>query len=69
MTHKEHYLLTEVATMLGVRGYQIAYLITNGKVPEPKLRIDNKRVFVAEDIAALRKVLAEKKAKKEARGK
>jgi hypothetical protein len=53
----------------GIRGYQIAYLIVNGKVAEPKLRIDNKRVFTADDISAIQKVLAEKKARKGVRGK
>ncbi len=50
---KEHYLLRDVAKVLKVKPYQIAYALSVGLVPEPQLRISNKRVFQAEDIARL----------------
>ena len=39
---KEHLLLNDVAKLLGVKGYQIAYALTNGLVQEPELKISNK---------------------------
>lgn len=48
-----HLLLNDVARLLGVKGYQIAYALTNGLVPEPALRISNKRVFEQKDIERL----------------
>ena len=50
---KEHYLLRDVARVLKVKPYQIAYALSVGLVPESQLRISNKRVFQAEDIARL----------------
>ncbi len=43
---KQHFLLRDVAKKLGVKPYQIAYALSVGLVPEPKLRISNKRIFV-----------------------
>ena len=40
-----HFLLGEVATILGRRPHQITYLITSGQVPEPERRLANKRLF------------------------
>jgi DNA-binding transcriptional MerR regulator len=62
---KEHYLLNEVARLIGCKGYQIQYLISNGKIEEPKLRINNKRVFTPEDVARIREIFKIKKARKE----
>ena len=50
---KEHLLLNDVARLLGVKGYQISYALTNGLVEEPELRISNKRIFQQEDIERL----------------
>jgi hypothetical protein len=50
---KKLFLLSEVAGVLRKRPWQVAYAITSGMVPEPKLRISNKRIFVAEDIERL----------------
>ena len=50
---KEHYLLRDVAKLLKVKPYQIAYALSVGLVEEPKLRISNKRIFVPEDIDRL----------------
>ena len=52
---KQHFLLKDVAKKLGVKPYQIAYALTVGLVPEPELRISNKRIFTAEDIERLAK--------------
>jgi DNA-binding transcriptional MerR regulator len=50
---KEHYLLRDVAKLLGVKPYQIAYALSVELVPEPELRISNKRIFQQEDIERL----------------
>jgi hypothetical protein len=50
---KKLFLLSEVARLLRMKPYQIAYAITSGAVAEPKLRIGNKRIFVDEDIRRL----------------
>ena len=50
---KEHYLLGEVSRVLGRKPHQIVHLLTSGKIPEPQVRIANKRLFVLEDIERL----------------
>jgi len=62
---KEHLLLNDVAKLLGVKGYQIAYLLTNGLVEEPALRISNKRIFQQEDINRLAEYFGVKLTSKE----
>jgi DNA-binding transcriptional MerR regulator len=52
---KRHFLLKDVARLLKVKPYQIAYALSVGLVPEPELRISNKRVFSPEDIERLAK--------------
>jgi hypothetical protein len=66
---KKHMLLRDVARILKRKPYQISYAISVGLVPEPELRISNKRIFQAEDIDRLAAyfgiVLAEKPRRKE----
>jgi DNA-binding transcriptional MerR regulator len=50
---KKHFLLRDVARLLKVKSYQIAYALSVGLVAEPELRIANKRVFQPEDIERL----------------
>ena len=50
---KKHLLLKDVARLLKVKPYTITYALTTGLVEEPKLRIANKRIFQAEDVARL----------------
>ena len=50
---KKHYLLRDVARLLKVKPYQIAYALSVGLVEEPKLRISNKRIFQEDDIQRL----------------
>jgi hypothetical protein len=54
MRKQKHYLLRDAARLLKQKPYQIAYAISVGLVPEPALRISNKRIFMAEDIERLR---------------
>jgi hypothetical protein len=50
---KKHYLLRDVARLLKVKPYRIAYALSVGLVPEPEMRITNKRIFAPEDIERL----------------
>jgi len=50
---KKLFLLSEVAGLLRKKPWHVVYAITSGVVPEPKLRIGNKRIFVPEDIGRL----------------
>jgi DNA-binding transcriptional MerR regulator len=51
------YSIREVAHILRVQQYQIAYLLTTGKVPEPQTRLGNRRAFSVDDIERLAKCL------------
>jgi MerR HTH family regulatory protein len=50
---REHYLLGEVARVLGRKPHVVTHLLTSGKIPEPQLRIANKRLFTVEEIERL----------------
>jgi hypothetical protein len=50
---EKHYVLAEVAKLLGRRPHQIIYLLTSGQIPEPAQRIANRRLFSAEDVTRL----------------
>lgn len=49
----QHFLLGEVATILGCRPHQIDYQIKTRQVPEPEQRIANKRLFTERDVLRL----------------
>lgn len=68
--NKQHFLLGEVARLVGVRPYQITYLISMGVIEEPQLRINNKRIFGPKDVEKIKRVFADRRAeaaRKEAR--
>lgn len=50
---KRHFLLKDVARKLKVKPYKLTYALSVGLVPEPELRISNKRIFQIEDIERL----------------
>lgn len=52
---REHFLLGEVAKVLGRKPHQIVHLLTTAKIPEPQTRIANKRLFTRADIQRLAK--------------
>lgn len=55
--NKHLFLISEVAREVGCQPYQIAYLLTTGVVPEPTLRIANKRLFTRVDIAGIKRAI------------
>jgi hypothetical protein len=50
---KAHYLLGEAAKVLNRKPHQIVHVLTTGKIPEPTMRIANKRLFTSEDVDRL----------------
>ena len=50
---KKHLLLSDVAKLLKLKPYQIVYSLVVGHVPEPELRISNKRIFQECDLQRL----------------
>ena len=57
------YLLNEVAKLVKRKPYQVSYLISIGAIPEPKLRINNKRVFTPEEVVQVQSVIEERAAR------
>jgi DNA-binding transcriptional MerR regulator len=55
---RKHFLLKDVARKLKVKPYRVVYALTAGLVPEPRLRISNKRIYQEDDIARLREHFA-----------
>lgn len=51
------YLLGDVADLLETKPYKVAYLFLTRKLPEPKLRLGNRRVFTAADVEAVAQAL------------
>lgn len=49
------FILNEVAKIVSVKGHVIAYAISAGHIPEPKLRIAGKRIFSAKEVEAIKK--------------
>jgi hypothetical protein len=54
---RQLYLISDVSRMLGVPPYRIAYLFTTRKVPEPPLRLGNRRVFGLADVRRVAQAL------------
>ena len=54
-------LLGDVARQLGVRPHRIVYALTSGLIPEPALRIGNRRLFDENDLKQLANYFAGRK--------
>lgn len=53
MNNTDYFLLGDVARILRCQPYQIVYLLSTRQVPEPALRIGNKRIFTIADMQRL----------------
>ena len=42
--------LGDVSKLIGIARHRIEYAVSNGSIPEPKLRIANKRAFRIEEV-------------------
>jgi DNA-binding transcriptional MerR regulator len=51
------YLISDVSRMLGVPAHRIAYLFMTRKLPEPQLRLGNRRMFTRSDVQRVAKAL------------
>lgn len=52
------YLLNDAAKRAGVRGYQVAYAITQGHLPEVENWLNHQRIFTDKDIARIKEYFA-----------
>ncbi len=59
--NQQHFLVNEVARLIGVKAHQIQYAIASGFLPEPAERINNKRIFTPKDIAQIGAYFTEKR--------
>lgn len=57
---QQHYILHEVARAVGRKPYQIAYMISNGELDEPKLRAGNWRIFTHEEVVRIKEIITAK---------
>ncbi len=55
--NQQHFILHEVAKAVGRKPYQIAYMISNGELDEPKLRIGNRRIFTHEEVVRIKEII------------
>lgn len=54
------FLISDVSRKLNVPPHRIAYLFMTRKLPEPQLRLGNRRVFTLEDVRKVAKALGKK---------
>jgi DNA-binding transcriptional MerR regulator len=52
------FLISDVSRQLNVPAHRIAYLFMTRKLPEPQLRLGNRRVFTLADVQRVAKALA-----------
>lgn len=45
--------ISQVASLLGIRKHRIEYALSEGLIPEPKLRFLNKRVFDSGEVCVV----------------
>ena len=50
---QKYYSLKDVARLLKVRSHRVGYAVSSGAIPEPDLRLGNKRIFSTEDVQRL----------------
>lgn len=51
------FLISDVSRMLGVPAHRIAYQYMTRKLPEPSLKLGNRRVFTLADVQKVAKAL------------
>ncbi len=49
----DYFTTTEVASVLNIPYWRIVYAHQSGQIPEPTLRIGNRRVYLREDLLRL----------------
>ena len=61
MNNTKLLLLGEVARVVRCQPHVITYLLTTAKVPEPALRLGNRRVFTEQDVERIQTLLKQKR--------
>ena len=61
---KTLFLLRDAAKQVGVKPYQLAYSVSSGLLPEPVLRLGNKRIFTESDVQNAKRYFANKQQSK-----
>lgn len=49
------FILSQVARIVNQKAHVVAYAISAGNLPEPKLRIAGKRIFSAQEVEAIKR--------------
>jgi hypothetical protein len=57
------FLISDVSRQLNVPQHRIAYLFITRKLPEPQLRLGNRRVFTLSDVQRVAKALGQTEGK------
>ena len=57
---KTLFLLNDAAKQIGLKPYQLAYAVSSGLLPEPVLRLGNKRIFTDSDVRNAKRYFANK---------
>ena len=57
---KTLFLLRDAAMQIGVKPYQLAYALSISDLPEPVLRLGNKRIFTESDVRNAKRYFANK---------
>jgi DNA-binding transcriptional MerR regulator len=57
------FLIGDVARLLNVPPHRVAYLFITRKLPEPQLRLGNRRVFTLAEVQKVAKALGIKEAR------
>jgi DNA-binding transcriptional MerR regulator len=60
---KQLFSLSDVSRQLNVPQHRIAYLFMTRKLPEPQLRLGNRRVFTLTDLQRVARALGKTEAK------
>jgi hypothetical protein len=47
---QQYYTLGDVVRILGLKPHVVTYAITSGHLPEPSVRVGNKRIFTTDDV-------------------
>ena len=47
---QQYYTLGDVVRILGLKPHVVTYAITSGPLPEPSVRVGNKRIFTTDDV-------------------
>ena len=59
MTCPTYHTIGEVATILGLPRWRLAYLVERNTVPGPSVQVPGRRLFTSDDVERIRDCLAD----------